>query len=424
MLRAAERLGMNAGKLLPNLGMKRIKHGRIFPHLWNFSGHQADYPGETHLLEENPQPLSTLNAPSKRLISLDAFRGLTIAGMIIVNTPGDYAHTFAPLLHAEWSGLTPTDLVFPFFLFIVGVSIVLAFTKKLETNAPKGEMYLKILFRTLKIFGLGVLIYFVYDFDFANMRIVGVLQRIALVFGICSVMFLNTNWKTQAWIGAACLLLYWALMYWFPVPEIGAGMLEPGQNFAAWLDSYIVPGRMYRVTWDPEGFASTLPAIGTGVLGMLAGKVLVSESDRYRQVALLFVGGFVAFLIGSAWNWVFPINKHLWTSSYVMYAGGTAAMTLATMIWLVDIKGVSKWTHFAIVLGSNAIAAYTISEILPIFFGWEWSEGSSIRTAFVNGLESTGLLPELASLAYALFFLGVCYIPVWVMWKRKIFLKL
>ena len=389
------------------------------------------------------------------MISLDVFRGMTIAGMIVVNDPGSWSHIYAPLGHAAWHGITPTDFVFPFFLFIVGVSIVLAYSKKLETNAPQGDLIKKIVKRTAIIFGLGLLLALWPKFNFAGIRIPGVLQRIAIAFLTCSILFLKTSWKTQAKIGAALLVGYWLMMVLLPIPideviqnaiatgevegahgmiEIGAiskltdgfiaANLEPGTNLQAWMDRLVIPGRLYQNTWDPEGFLSTLPSIGTAITGMMAGTLLISKLERDQKMIWLMVGGFVAMTIGNVWDWFFPFNKNLWSSSFVMYTSGLAAMTLGAMYWFVDVLKYDKWTFPFKVFGANAITAYVLHGVLVFLFHTNFgADGPTIVSAFMDGLTSIGIAPKLASLLWALTYTAFIYLPVWVLYRKKIFIK-
>ena len=267
---------------------------------------------------------------NSRLLSLDFFRGLTIAAMIVVNDPGSWSYVYPPLRHADWHGATPTDLVFPFFLFIVGVSIVLALSK---VKNSKSSIYFKIIKRTIIIFSIGLFLALFPNFDFENIRIAGVLQRIALVYLFCSVIYLNSSFLVQVWIGVILLILYWVFMTKVPFGDSLAGTLDPGNNFAAWIDQFITPGRMYQKTWDPEGFFSTIPAIATGITGMFCGHVILNKSkDLKDKIILIFVAGFSAICLGMLWDFSFPMNKHIWTSSYVLFSSGLAMLFLATCI--------------------------------------------------------------------------------------------
>ena len=224
---------------------------------------------------------------NSRLISLDFFRGLTIAAMIVVNDHGSWSYVYPPLRHAEWHGVTPTDLVFPFFLFIVGVSIVLALSKRKSTNK---SIYFKILKRSCILFSIGIALALFPNFDFENLRVAGVLQRIALVYLFCSIIYLKSSNLVQVWLGIICLIIYWLFMTFVPFGDSIAGTLEPGNNFAAWIDQYITPGRMYQKTWDPEGFFSTIPAIASGISGMFCGNIILNKSKDLRdKIILIFV---------------------------------------------------------------------------------------------------------------------------------------
>lgn len=234
--------------------------------------------------------MTTRPAPT-RLISLDALRGFTIAAMMVVNDPGSWDHVYAPLLHAEWNGATPTDYIYPFFLFIVGVSIVLAYDKRLAAKEPKQGMVKKVLWRSLKIFGVGLFLWLFPAFDFGGLRWAGVLQRIALVFLPCALLFLYTDWRFWLKAAIATLLGYWLIMAYLPVPGIGPPDLSgPGKNWAHYLDSILLPGVLWQKTWDPEGILSTFPAIVTGISGMLAGRLILDVKDDYRRLTKLFSG--------------------------------------------------------------------------------------------------------------------------------------
>src|SRR5688572_1814084 len=223
------------------------------------------------------------SAQSKpRLISLDAMRGFTIAAMILVNFPGDDEHVFAPLKHTVWNGLTPTDLIAPFFLFIVGISIVLAYSRRV--NDPDSVLYKKIIFRSIKIFAVGIFLNLLPDFNFADLRYTGTLPRIAIVFLVCALLYLNTSLRQQVWIGATILLGYWLAMTLIPTPGQGKVMLERGINLAAWIDSKFLPGKMWQGTWDPEGILSTFPSIVSGISGLLAGHLLISNRSRENKI--------------------------------------------------------------------------------------------------------------------------------------------
>jgi predicted acyltransferase len=370
--------------------------------------------------------MTDLSVPPKpgRLVSLDALRGFTIAAMVIVNDPGSWAHVYPPLLHAEWNGCTITDLVFPFFLFIVGVSITLAYTKRMGAGVPRASLYRKIIIRAVNIYLLGLFLWLWPEFDFGAIRWTGVLQRISLVFLACAILFLNTSWKTQVKTGAVILLLYWIIVACLPVPGIGRPDLSvPGSNWANYLDTLLLPGVMWQETWDPEGILSTFPAIVTGITGMLVGRLYLIVREEHKRLVWLFFLGFTMFLVGGIWNWFFPINKNLWTSSYVLYTSGLATLGLASCILLVDMLGHKKWTRLGVVYGANAITAYVLAGMLKFVFYNVRFGGASLNDWFMEGLTAIGMAPRLASFLYALIYMLIIFIPALILYKKKIFIK-
>lgn len=392
--------------------------------------------------------------PSKRLISLDALRGYTIALMVIVNDPGSWSHVYPPLLHAKWHGITLTDLVFPFFLFIVGVSITLAYTRRADAGAGKKDLYRKIVSRAVKIMLLGWFLWLWPTFDFEGMRYVGVLPRISLVFLACAVIFLNTSWKQQVWIASLVLVGYWLLMALVPVPiddvirnalatgqvqysegslaigpisQISNGLIaanyEPGVNITAWLDRVVVPGDFWQETWDPEGLMSTFPAIVTGMIGMLIGKLILSIEDPHRKLTWVFFAGFSMYLLGGAWGWFMPLNKNLWTSSYTLWTAGMCTMGLAACILVVDLLGYTRGTKLGRVYGANAITSYVLAGMLTLVFYSGIFGGESLNGLWMDGMTSAGIPPKLASLAYAIMYTLIIYIPAYLLYRKKIFIK-
>ncbi len=356
----------------------------------------------------------------KRLLSLDFFRGLTIAGMIIVNDPGSWSHVYAPLRHAEWHGATPTDLVFPFFLFIVGVSISLSLSKRKGSS----NLYVKIFKRSTIIFLLGIFLALFPKFDVENLRVVGVLQRIALVYLVCAILYLNTSHSTQLKTGIGLLVIYWITMAFIPFNGNLAGTLDPGNNFAAWIDSFIVPGRLYQETWDPEGFYSTLPAIATGISGMLSGKIILDNSNSLKdKIIKLFYWGAIVLIIGSFWDYIFPINKHIWTSSYVLYSSGLAMIILAMSMWIIDEKKYTNNIKFGLVFGSNAITAYVLHGIVWRLFQFPVINGVGFQKFWMDTGTSIGLPAKFVSFDWAIFYTLVIYFIVYQLYKRKIFIK-
>ena len=359
---------------------------------------------------------------NSRLISLDFFRGFTIAAMIVVNDPGSWKHVFKPLRHAEWHGVTPTDLVFPFFLFIVGISIVLSLSKieKLDFST-----YLKISKRTIILFGIGIFLSLFPNFDFSNVRIVGVLQRIALVYFLCAIIYLNTKPFYHLWIAAVLLIVYWIFMTKVPFGNALAGVLEPGNNFAAWIDQFITPGKLYQKTWDPEGFFSTIPSISTGISGMFCGHIILNKNKSLKdKIILIYLCGSLALCLGMLWDFSFPINKNIWTSSYVLFTSGLAMLFLASFMWIIDHKKNQSYSKFGIVFGSNAIFAYVLHSILASLFYLPVIEGKGIQECWMYFGISTGLDPKFISLIWALFYTFFIYVITKQMYKRKIFIKI
>ncbi|MDX1666086.1 MAG: heparan-alpha-glucosaminide N-acetyltransferase domain-containing protein [Saprospiraceae bacterium] len=359
-----------------------------------------------------------------RLISLDALRGFTIAAMIIVNDPGSWSHVYDPLLHADWNGITPTDYIFPFFLFIVGVSIALAYQKRLDQGTDKRPLVKKILIRSAKIFGLGLFLWLWPDFDFSGLRWAGVLQRIALVFLPCALLYLYTDWRTQLKIGVGILFAYWIIMAYVPVPGIGMPDLSvPEKNWAHYLDSMLLPGVLWQETWDPEGILSTFPSIATGISGMLIGQLVLGLEGNYKKVGWIMFAGFSMFIIGNIWNWFFPINKNIWTSSFVMNTSGMAALFFGAAILIVDMLGYQKWTTLGRVFGANAITSYVLAGMLTTVFYGSLLGMPALNRLYMDALTGIGLPAKLASLTYAVIYMMIIYIPAYILYKKKIFIK-
>ncbi len=330
--------------------------------------------------------------------------------MILVNNPGDWAHIYAPLEHASWNGWTPTDLIFPFFLFIVGVSITFALGRGQQGS---GNVIGKILKRSLTLFLLGLFLNFFPKFDITTVRIPGVLQRIALVYLACSLIFLKTTPRQQLNLLAVVLIGYWLLLTVVPVPGVGYANLEPTTNLAAWLDRIIItPAHVYRATkvWDPEGLLSTLPAIGTGMLGLLTGTWLRSARAEADKVAWLFTAGCGLTVSGLIWDGVFPINKALWTSSYVLLAGGLAMLGLALCYWLIDVQHQQKGVRPFVAFGVNAITVFFLSGLIPRMMtlikvnGANGSPVGSKEYLYRTFIAPPFADPKMASLAGALTF--------------------
>ncbi len=385
------------------------------------------------------QPLQELNS-GKRLVSLDVFRGGTIAAMILVNNPGSWDHMYAPLQHADWHGWTITDLIFPFFLFIVGVSIVLAFTRQISQGVPGSVMVKRITTRSLIIFGIGLLLngypYFTLEPSFGlhnhliDLRVMGVLQRIAICYLVASLMFLYVKPKVMARIIAGILLFYWAAMTLIPVPGFGAGMIDnPEANLTAWLDRIILTRSHIwsGSTYDPEGLFSTLPAIATTLLGVMAGNILFSDRNTIEKTTRILLWGFLLVTLGYVWDWVFPINKPLWTSSYAVFTAGLGMMVFGACYWLIDIKGYQHYTRPLVAYGVNPLVVFYMSGIVGRTLGLIQIPVAGDRVPLQAAIFENIFLPLAspinASLMYSIVWVIAWYLVLSYLYKKKIFVK-
>jgi len=379
--------------------------------------------------------VDTTLLPQGRLRSLDVLRGATIAGMILVNNPGDWGKTFAPFLHAEWHGWTPTDLIFPFFLFVLGVAIPLAFASRLEkSGGDLRPLYLQILRRTIILFGLGLFLAWFpfYDVNWAMARIPGVLQRIAVVYLFASLAYLNLGIKGRAWLSAVILLGYWLVMKLIPVPGVELGSIGPDGNPAAWLDHAVLGAHVWRNApgpGDPEGILSSFPAVVTALAGVFTGEWLRSQRNRTEKLIGLFVWGTIISAVGYFFGYLFPINKNLWTSSYVVLTAGLALLSLAVIYYFVDIQGKDRWAGPFYVFGTNAIAVFVLSGLVAkLMYKIRWT-GADGATVTVKGwLYShffASWLPDYwVSLAWAVATIVFWWAAMRVLYKRRIFIKI
>lgn len=366
-----------------------------------------------------------------RLVSLDVFRGITIAGMVLVNTPGSWATVYWPLAHAEWHGWTPTDLVFPFFLFIVGVAIPLAFGRRMQAGGSNHDLYWKIARRTVIIFALGIFLAGFPYFNLSTIRIPGVLQRIALCYLCASLIFLHTKVRTQIIITLALLVLYWPLMTLLHAPGFAAGDLSKEGSLASYIDRVVFGPHIWRQgkVYDPEGLLSTLPATATTLFGVLAGQWLRTGKSADEKVAGLFAVGAICMVIGWIWHPFFPINKSLWTSSYVFFTGGLALGFLALCYWTIDIKKYTTWAKPFVVFGVNALVLFVASGVMARLLGLIKVSGAdggqiSLQTWIFRNLFLSWLPPYRASLVYGMAFIILWLGLMWVLYRRKIFIKI
>jgi predicted acyltransferase len=356
-----------------------------------------------------------------RIESVDILRGFTIVAMILVNTPGTWSHVYAPLLHAEWHGLTPTDLVFPFFLFIVGISIYFAYKNKTKNKST----YNKIVIRSLKLISLGLFLALFLPYppffeEFETLRFFGVLQRIGIVFLFSSILYLNCNWKTLLTIGCLILISYGLVLGYVPFPDgTSPTFNRASNNWAMYVDSNLLGRHMWKADYDPEGLLSTVPAIATCIAGILVGKLL----DGLRDIKLLWIAGFVLLLLGYILNIWIPINKALWTSSFVLVTAGWATLILGFIYYLTDVKQLRFGSLFKYI-GMNAITIFFLSIFISKIFYFTKIGDTDVHTLIFNKLFVYEFLSKkLSSLLYALSVVLIYVYLGYFLYKRKIFIK-
>ncbi len=390
----------------------------------------------------------------ERLVSLDVFRGMTVAGMLLVNNPGTWSAIYPPLEHAAWNGWTPTDLIFPFFLFIVGITTELSLRARRARGDDDRAILRQMLRRGALIFLFGFLLsgfpfftwppalpeasFFERVVDrIEHWRVMGVLQRIGLAYLLGGLLTWRTTLRQQFAILIALLVGYWALMTLVPVPDTGvAGRFvldQPDQLLSAWLDRTILGTNHLWIgakTWDPEGLLSTVPAIGTMLLGTFAGRWIArQERTLTDRLAGLFAVGALTMMLGLVWHWVFPINKSIWSSSYVLFTAGMGAVSLATCMWIIDVMQVRRWTFPFVVYGTNPMLAFLgsglMARMISSIWTWEAAAGGRISAqGFVfNSLYASWLPLREASFAYALSFVALWFLMLWGAWKRGFVLK-
>jgi predicted acyltransferase len=371
---------------------------------------------------------------ASRLLSVDVFRGMAVAGMLLVDYPGDEAAGYWPIRHAPWNGWTPADLIFPSFVFLMGISIVLSFSARLQRGETRGQIALHAAKRSLILFAIGVFLNGAPEFHLATWRIEGVVQRIAICYLVAGILFLWTDTRGVMTAAAVCLLGYWALMRLVPVPGIGMPgrnipFLVPDRNLNDWIDRALFSGRLYNQTRDPEGILSTIPAVATALAGVLAGVWVRSErSSRAKAVGMLAMGA-AGMAVGAIWSQWFPINKNLWTSSFVVYTAGFALVFLSLLYWIIEIRGWrGRWTMPFLVFGMNAIVAYGFDELLwaPLYYGHARAADGSVLAwqQYLNGQFSKFANPANASLLFAVVTVLFCWALMWPLYRRRIFVKI
>ena len=381
---------------------------------------------------ERPSPSRPTTRPSSRLVSLDVFRGATIAAMILVNNPGDERTTYWPLRHAQWNGWTPTDLIFPFFLFIVGVSLAYSLRARLERGQSRPRLLRHVVARGLILFLLGLVLNGLPNhYQLGSWRVYGVLQRIAVCYVVSAALALMT--KRRVWIATVlgCLAGYWILMRYVPVPGFGIPthsmpLLDPNRNLAAWLDRKLLAGHLYDGTRDPEGVLSTIPALATSLLGLLTGDGLQSAKPRQRKAGRMALFGIVGVALGKFLDLWFPINKNLWTSSFVIFTAGMALVLLALCYWLVDVREYrGRVTKFFQVFGMNPIAAYVFAEAIAHWIDrMPGGPDMTLQERLYQTLFAPLASPANASLLYAICYVLMCWVAMWLLYRKRIFLKI
>jgi len=405
-------------------------------------------------------PTSPSVPARERLLSLDVFRGVTVAGMLLVNDPGTWEAIYPPLEHAKWNGWTPTDLVFPFFLFIVGITTYLSLGARRARGDSEHAIRAQIIRRGALIFLFGFLIngfpYFTWGDvpgvadptllqrmgdRLLHWRMLGVLQRIGIAYTVAALLTLRTTVRQQIVILASILFGYWIVMTVLPVPgegTIGALLLdEPSRTMAAWVDRLVLDWSRFglgnhlwgsSVTWDPEGVLSTVPAIGTAMFGNLAGRWIGERRPLSERLAGLSSVGALGMMTGLMWHWSFPINKSLWTSSYVLFSAGMAAVALSTVMWIVDFNRVRRFTKLFVVYGTNPIVAFVGSAVMArcIYSIFKVNYGGAripLQEGIYRTLFASWLSPINASLAFAVAFVLFWYGVLYLLHRRGIILK-
>ncbi len=381
----------------------------------------------THASLDLAAPASSppVQLPGERLASLDAFRGITIFLMILVNASGPAV--YSQFHHSAWNGCTVADTVFPSFLWIMGVAITLAFRKRLALGIQRPALLVHVLRRSVVLYLLGIFIYLFPQFDLAHVRILGVLQRIAVCYLAAAAIYLYSGLKTQIAWTVALLAIYWSAMMLIPVPGFGAGNLSVEGNLAHYIDRLVLGTHNWveTRTWDPEGLLSTLPALATTLLGVLAGRLIGTPRSVARRSLYLAIGGCALVAAGLLCTLWLPLNKNLWTTSFALSMAGIDSLALAALLWLIDGRGHRLWVQPFLILGVNAIAVYLVSELLPQALMLAFSAGNPSGTSLEHSVFSLSFVPAPAlQLLYALVFALFMYVLAWMLYRKRWFLRL
>ncbi len=384
----------------------------------------------------------TAAANPARLISLDAFRGFTIASMVLVNNPGDWGHIYSQLGHAEWNGWTFTDWIFPFFLFICGVSMTFSLGRRAEAGDDKRALLLQLFKRAAIIFLIGLLLNFIPAFNLETLRIPGVLQRIALCTMLAAPIVVYFGWKQQCtWI-VGLLAIYTLLMLFVPVPDVQgrvvAGALEPGRDFGAYVDRLLLDGHLWAKskTWDPEGIVSTLPALCSQLFGVLVGRWLLLYKSAAEKTIWMMLAGLLCLWLGAMIDATFmPINKSLWTISFCIFMTGWALLIFSCFYWLMDANDSTflceKMHNILLpftIFGMNALFIFAFSGLVAKMLGFiKFSQASgesiSLKSVLYSPLQILPISTVNASLLFAVLFNLAMFLIAWFMWKKKWFVK-
>lgn len=370
----------------------------------------------------------TVEKKKERLLSLDIFRGMTIAGMILVNNPGSWSTVYPALEHAEWHGLTPTDLIFPFFLFIIGVAMPYSFSKRIESGSKKNKLAYHVLYRSAMLILVGMFLTGLPDFNYYNKLFLDVLQRIGVIYLFAGLIFIYFNKRWQMIISVSCLVLYWILMFTISVPGFGAGDLSPQGNAWTYIDKVLTSG------WHNhgEGILSLISSVPSVLFGAFTGYWLRSEKTQYEKISGMFVFGCIAMVAGVILDMWFPFNKLLWSSSYVVYTTGMALCFLAVSYYIIDTKGHKKWAFPFMVFGMNAITAFFLSSLtakllglikFSVMLGGE-IKLISLKTYIYQNFFKGSLSDYNSSLLYALVYVLIWFGIMYIFYRKKLFIKI